>query len=205
MLICPLQKIVSYMHAYPFACARASVGLPCGLYEGFHSLDYDVGWEHMKRKVASVLISAGIAMFVLGLILTFFWMEGSPGPRDYVVQAGGKLELSWYLQPGDRTEGSFTASGGSEETRFSIKNPFGAIIYSVEVKGRYDTGFTAQDSGVYSFIFENLDQTNDESIFVSFRSPYEPRLTVYDEVGLLTLLGSIVILFSSIRSLVRAS
>jgi hypothetical protein len=69
------------------------------------------------------------------------------------------------------------------------------------VKGRYDYGFTAGDYGVYSFIFENLDHVNDESIYVSFRSPYEPRLTAYDTMGLLTMLGSIVILFFGIRAL----
>lgn len=161
----------------------------------------------MNSKMALGFISVGIAVFFLGFFLTFFWMEGSPGPRDYVVKAGAKLELSWFLQRGDRTEGGFKVKGGSGEARFNIVNPSGAVIHRADVKSRYDYGFTASDSGVYSFVFENLDYVNDESIYVSFRSPYEPRLTVYDGVGLLTMLGSIVLLFFGLRALrnVRAS
>jgi len=153
----------------------------------------------MKKKRALVLLSAGIVFFVVGFFLTFFWMKLKQG--SYVVKAGGILELSWYLQKGDRTEGGFTVSGGNEEASLSIKNPSGQIIYSWYAKGRYDNGFTAQDSGVYTMIFRNLDNVNDQTIDVHFRSPYEPRLTIYDEVGLLMMVGSGVILFFGIRSL----
>ncbi len=68
-------------------------------------------------------------------------------------------------------------------------------------KGVTTTVFMAQDTGVYTMIFKNLDNVNDESIEVQFRSPYEPRITVYDEVGLLIMMGSGVILFFGIRAL----
>ena len=54
---------------------------------------------------------------------------------------------------------------------------------------------------MYTMIFENLDPVNDQSICVGFLSPYEPRLTVYDEIYLLIALGSVAILFLGILAL----
>jgi len=156
----------------------------------------------MKRKAALVLLSAGIALCVVGFLLVLFWMDAPLKQGSHVVKVGGTFELSWYLQSGDRTEGGFTVSGGNEEANLSIKNPSGEIIYKWYAKGRYDNGFTAQDTGVYTMIFENLDPVNDQSIYVGFRSPYEPRLTIYDGVGLLIMtMGSGMILFFVIGSL----
>ena len=150
----------------------------------------------MKKRTALVLVPAGIALFIAGLFLVLFWMDAPLEHSSHVVKAGGTFELSWYLQSGDRTEGGFTVSGGNEEASLSIKNPSGEIIYKWYAKGRYDQGFTAHDSGMYTMIFENLDPVNDQSIYVGFRSPYEPRLTIYDAVGLLIMtIGSGMILF----------
>jgi hypothetical protein len=80
----------------------------------------------------------------------------------------------------------------------SIKDPSGKIIINWYPKGRYDNGFTAQDTGVYTVIFKNLDNVNDESIYVGFLSSYDLRIAVYDGVGWLMMLGSAVILFFSI-------
>ena len=107
-------------------------------------------------------------MFLLGLFLTFFWVKGAPGPRDYVVKAGDKLELSWYLQTGDRTEGCFTVRGGSREARFAIVDQSGKVIYSADVKNRHDHGFTASDSGVYSFTFQTYDDIPEGNIVDSY-------------------------------------
>jgi hypothetical protein len=154
------------------------------------------------KKTALVLLLAGIAFLVVGFFLTFFWKDTTPLEQgSHVVKAGATLELSWDLQKGDRTEGFFTVSGGNEEASLSIEGPSGEIICNWYAKGRYDNGFMAQDSGVYTMILENLDNVNDESIDVHFRSPCEPRFTICDEVGLLTMLGSMVILFFGIRAL----
>ena len=155
----------------------------------------------MKNKAALVLLSAGIVLFIAGFFVTFFWMDAPLKQGSYVVKAGGTLELSWYLQNGDRTEGGFTVSGGNEETNLIIKNPSGVIIRNWTAKGRYDNGFAAQDTGVHTMIFKNLDNVNDESIDEQFNSPYEPRITVYDEVGLSMIMVSGVILFFGIRAL----
>jgi hypothetical protein len=123
-------------------------------------------------------------------------MEGNIGEGDYDVKGEVTLELSsGYLEKGDRTEGGFTISGGNEEVKFYIKNPSGVIIHDAGiVKSRYDYGFTAKDSGVYSFCFENLERLSDKRIHVRFRSPYEPRLDVFDKLGVLTMLGGIAVL-----------
>jgi len=57
---------------------------------------------------------------------------------------------------------------------------------------------------MYSMIFQNLDSINDKSIYVGFRSPYEPRVTIYDAVGWLMMLGSGVILFFGAHSLSKS-
>ena len=159
----------------------------------------------MKRKAAVVLLSAGIVLFIAGFFVAFFWMDAPLKKGSYVVKAGATLELSWYLQSGDRTEGGFRVSGGNEQASLSIMDPSGKIIVNWYAKGRHDGGFTAQDSGMYTMIFENLDPVNDQSIYVGFRSPYEPRLTIYDAVGLLIMtIGSGMILFFVILSLRNA-
>ncbi len=153
----------------------------------------------MKRNVTMVLLPFGIALFVVGFFMTF-WTDALLQQGSYIVKAGDTLELSWYLQEGDRTEGFFTVSGGNEEASLSIKNPSGEIIYNWYAKKRHDNGFTAQDAGVYTMIFKNLDDANDEIIGVHFRSPYEPRITLYDKAGLLIMIVSVVILSFSICS-----
>jgi len=154
----------------------------------------------MMRKDALILLSIGIVVLVLGFLLTFFWIEGLQ-QGWHVVKADGAFEISWYLQNGDRTEGSFNVSGGNRQAKVSVKNPSGVIIWARYANGSYHEGFTVKESGIYTMIFENLDPVNDQSIYVGFLSPYEPRLTVYDGIGLLTMLGSVAILFFGIRAL----
>jgi hypothetical protein len=152
--------------------------------------------------IALALLCAGIAIFGLGFFLSFFWMEGGGLlPANHVLDAGAKLEFSWYMERGDRAEGSITVSGGNEEARYSIRNPSGVIVQVVDVKGRYDPGFKASDFGVYSFIFENLDSVSDQNIFLAFVSPDEPRLTRYDWAGLLMMVGSVFILCLGVNAL----
>lgn len=138
-----------------------------------------------KKYALSLLISAGLIIFVSGAYLAFFWMKGTIGIGDYNVKGGATLVLSWYLQEGDRTEGGFAVSGGNEEIIFHIKNPSGVIIYNAGiVKTQLWYGFTAENSGIYSFYFENQEYSSQKLVHAKFNSPYEPRLTVYDIWGL---------------------
>jgi len=120
----------------------------------------------------------------------------------YNVEGESVLQLSWYLQEGDRTEGGFTVSGGNEEVRFYIENPSGVIIYDAGiVKTRLSTGFTAGYSGIYSLYFENLEPLSDKCIHVRFRSPYEPRFTPFDVLGLSMMFGGAAILIYGVTGL----
>ena len=79
--------------------------------------------------------------------------------------------------------------------KFYIKNPYEVIIYDAGiVRTRLSSGFTAGDSGIYSLYFENLEHLSDKRIHVRFRSPYEPRLTVFDILGLSMMFGGTLIL-----------
>jgi hypothetical protein len=156
----------------------------------------------MTKKDALVLLSVGVAVFVLGFFLTFFWMERLE-QGWHVVKAGGSFELSWYLQNGDRTEGGFEVSGGNGQAKVSVENPSGVVIWARYANFSYYEGFRVEESGVYTMIFENLDAVNDQSIYVGFLSPYEPRLTIYDGIGLLMMVGSVLILFFGIRALTQ--
>lgn len=119
-------------------------------------------------------------------LLLSLGLEGGTRRGYYDVKEGATLELSWNLEKGDRTEGGFTVSGGNEEVRFYIKNPYQVVIYGAGiVKSHYSTGFTAGHSGVYSFYFENLESLSDKRLYVTFRSPYEPRFTVFGKPSLL--------------------
>jgi len=145
----------------------------------------------------------GMSVLVSGFYLAFFWMKLRQG--YYNVEGGAVLQLSWYLQEGDRTEGGFTVSGGNEEVKFYIKNPSGVIIYDAGiVKTRLSRGFTAGYSGVYSLYFENLEPLSDKVIHIRFRSPYEPRFAPFEILGLLMMFGGTVILICGVARLVRA-
>ncbi len=153
-----------------------------------------------KKYALSLLVLAGLIIFVSGVHLTFFWMKGGIG--DYDVAGGTTLELSWYLETNDRTEGSFAVSGGNEEIKFYIKNPYGVVIYDAGiVKTRLDTGFTAANSGIYSFYFENQENSSEKIVQVRFRSPYEPRLTIFDIMGLTMMFGGFAISAYGVRGL----
>ena len=160
----------------------------------------------MNRRTSLVLMFVGMSVLVSGFYLAFFWMKLRQG--YYNVEGESVLQLSWYLSEGDRTEGGFTVSGGNEEVRFYIENPSGAIIYDagiVKTRLEHGTGFTAEDSGIYSLYFENLEPLSDKRIHVRFRSPYEPRrFTVFDILGLSMMFGGTAILIYGVIGVVRA-
>jgi hypothetical protein len=161
----------------------------------------------LKRKAALILLFAGIGVFVLGFFVTFFYMEGGPEQRWHVVKAGSTFELSWYLQRGDRTRVSFNATG---EIRFTVKNPSGVAIVLTPTLytgsgGFLNCTFTAEESGMHSMIFENPDSLNDKPIYVDFRSPLEPRVTIYDVVGSFMMLGGAVGLLFGVYKLATAA
>jgi len=154
----------------------------------------------MNRRTSLVLMFVGMIVLVSGFYLAFFWMKLRQG--YYNVEGGTVLQLSWYLEKGDRTEGGFTVSGGNEEVKFYIKNPSGAIIYDAGiVKTRLSRGFTAGYSGIYSLYFENLEPLSDKRIHVRFRSPYEPRITIFDVLGLSMMFGGTAILIYGVTGL----
>ena len=159
----------------------------------------------MNRRTSLVLMFVGMSVLVSGFYLAFFWMKLRQG--YYNVEGESVLQLSWYLQEGDRTEGGFTVSGGNEEVRFYIENPSGAIIYDagiVKTRLEHGTGFTAGVSGIYSLYFENLEPLSDKRIHVRFRSPYEPRrLTPFEILGLPMMFGGTAILIYGVIGLVR--
>lgn len=157
-----------------------------------------------KKRIGLVLLIAGIVLLIAGFYWTFIWMNVQLQQGSHVVKPGASFELSSYLGKSERTEGGFTVNGGSEEANLTIKDPSGKTIYTWYAKGSYGNGFTAEETGVYTMIFRNLDNVNDETIDVQFLSPYEPRFIVYDQTGLpLMIAGGIVLLFG-IRSLRNA-
>ncbi|MBE0513282.1 hypothetical protein IBX38_09560 [Candidatus Bathyarchaeota archaeon] len=158
----------------------------------------------MNRRTSLVLMFVGMSVLISGFYLAFFWMKLQKGYYD--VEGGAVLQLSWYLEEGDRTEGGFTVSGGNEEVRFYIENPSGVIIYDAGiVKTRLSTGFTAGYSGIYSLYFENLEPLSDKVIHVRFRSPYEPRrFTPFEILGLPMMFGGTAILIYGVIGVVRA-
>jgi hypothetical protein len=159
----------------------------------------------MNKRTSLVLMFVGMSVLVSGFYLAFFWMKLRQG--YYNVEGGAVLQLSWYLEEGDRTEGGFTVSGGNEEVRFYIENPSGVIIYDagiVKTRLEHGTGFTAGVSGIYSLYFENLEPLNDKRIHVRFRSPYEPRFAPFEILGLLMMFGGTAILIYGVTGLVRA-
>jgi len=158
----------------------------------------------VNRRTSLVLMFVGMSVLISGFYLAFFWMKLRKG--YYNVEGGAVLQLSWYLQEDDRTEGGFTVSGGNEEVKFYIKNPSGAIIYDAGiVKTRLSRGFTAEDSGIYSLYFENLEPLSDKRIHIRFRSPYEPRrFTPLEILGLPMMFGGTAILIYGVTGVVRA-
>jgi len=147
----------------------------------------------MNRRTSLVLMFVGMSVLVSGFYLAFFWMKLRQG--YYNVEGGAVLQLSGYLEKGDRTEGGFTVSGGNEEVKFYVENPSGVIIYDAGiVKTGLSRGFTAGYSGIYSLYFENLEPLSDKRIHVRFRSPYEPRITIFDVLGFSMMFGGTAIL-----------
>ena len=145
------------------------------------------------------LLSIGIILFALGFFVSFYLRQGLE-KGSHNVKAGGSFELSWYLEKSDRTEGYFSVSGGNGRANLILKNPSGEIIGNWTAQGRYDNGFTAYETGTYTtMIFKNLDNVNDQTVYVGFLSPYDTILI--NPVGLLMIIASIVILIFGIRTL----
>ncbi len=150
-----------------------------------------------------VFLVIGVALIV-GVVLALLWVDAPLPQGSYVVKADSTLQLSWYLQRGDRTEGDFTVSGGNNEGSLTVTSPSGKIIMNWYANGSYSNGFTAQENGFYTMIFTNLDSVSDQTIEVYFKSPYEPRLTIYDVIGLLVMAGGGAIIFLALHPPRRA-
>jgi len=138
-----------------------------------------------------ILVILGIVALAIGCLLIFYWKEGIPAAGTYKLAA--EQELSGYLQRGDTAICNFTISGGNEQADFTIKNPFGVVVYndSAESPYPYLHNFTARHSGRHSFIFENSENVT-KFIQADFRSPLEPPHYI---LGVLIVFGSIMILF----------
>jgi hypothetical protein len=161
----------------------------------------------MKRRTSLVLMFVGMSVLVSGFY--FPSLRGTVGKGDYDVEGGAVLQLSWYLEEGDRTEGGFTVSGGNEEVRFYIENPSGVIIYDagiVKTRLEHGTGFTAGVSGIYSLYFENLE-LSDKVIHAKFRSPYEPAARFRFEffLSLSMMFGGTAILICGVAGLIATT
>ncbi len=138
----------------------------------------------MKRELAALaLLAIGIVFLVVGVLAAVYERPGLE-QGFYTVKAGGILELSWYLEKGERTEGFFNVTGGNGQLNLIVKNPSQAVIANWTANGRFDGGFTAQETGTYTMIFRNLDSTDDQIVYVSFQSPYH-RVRIYPFAGLL--------------------
>jgi hypothetical protein len=149
----------------------------------------------LKRAhwLSLALLSVTVTMFGVGFFLRFFWMQGGGIPAsNYVLNAGGQLEFSWYMEREDWANYGFNVYEGNGEIRFSIRNPSGAIVQAVTVDGYYGGSFIASDFGVYRFIFENLDNVNSQTLFLSCLSPDNPfRLTRYEWAGDLMMVAGV--------------
>ena len=112
---------------------------------------------------------------ILLLVIGFFVVNSQQGLKQgyYTIKAGSSIELSWYLEEGDRTEGSFTVSGGNGRANLIVKDPLGMIIVNWNAQGRFDNGFDAQITGTYAMILTNLDPLHDQTIYIGFVSPYD--------------------------------
>jgi len=140
-----------------------------------------------------MFIFIGLALFVTGFFVAFYWQPTLLKEGFYAVKAGASLEMSWYLEKGDRTEGFFNVSGGNGQANLVVKDPSGEIIVNWTAVGRFDSGFGSQETGTYTMIFRNLDNVHDQTIYVGFLSPYDTIRISYLG-GLLMILGTIIVL-----------
>ena len=132
-----------------------------------------------KRNLFGLtLLFVGIVLLLSGIFLAFYWMQGLE-QRDYTLKAGASLELSWYLEKGERTEGNFNVSRGNLETNMVIENPSGEVVESWSGKGEYNGGFMAQETGTYTLTIINLDNIHEQTIFLRFSSPFDVRISTW--------------------------
>lgn len=108
---------------------------------------------------AETLISIGIALMVLGLFFYMFPLTITT-TDDYNIEPLLRFSLTQHREKGERIEGYFTVLGGNEEIEFSIKDPYGVLIYDAGVvKSRNDFALTAEHSGMYTLFFRNKQQS----------------------------------------------
>jgi hypothetical protein len=120
----------------------------------------------MKRRIVELLTSIGIVLMVLGLL---FYIAPIKLPRNDVTDLKANLgvSISSHRDKGERVESYFTVRFGNEEVEFSIKDPYGTVIYNTgTVKSRCDFAFTTEYEGVYTLNFFNSENTG-KTIFLT--------------------------------------
>lgn len=118
------------------------------------------------KRTSELLIFIGISVMVLGLLFYFSPIK-SPYNDNFDIDPLRGISLTSHRDKGERVEGYFTVLGGNEEIEFTIKDPYGAIIYDAGiVKSRKDFAFTTEFEGVYSLFFENK-QNSEKHVFLT--------------------------------------
>lgn len=121
----------------------------------------------MKRKTAEMLASIGIVLIIVGLFFYFFPIK-LPDNNTYELDPLRGISITTHRDKGERVEGYFTVLGGNEEIEFTIKDPYGTIIYDAGiVKGRRDFIFTTEFEGVYTYFFGNEQSNSGKTIFLT--------------------------------------
>jgi hypothetical protein len=119
----------------------------------------------MKRRTAKALASIGIVVMILGL---FFYIYEFPHTKNIYLAV--LTTTAFSFSKGEYVEGDFTVSGGNEKVEFSVKDPYGTVIYDAIANSRLAFVFTTIYEGVYSFVFVNLESTP-KTIFLSVQMP----------------------------------
>lgn len=120
----------------------------------------------MKRKTAESLAFLGIVIMVLGLFFYLSPLKFSQNDTTELDPQRG-VAISSHRDKGERVEGYFTVRWGNEEVEFSIKDPYGVIIYNAgTVKSRHDFAFTTEHDGIYTLAFYNRQDTS-KTVFLT--------------------------------------
>lgn len=129
------------------------------------------------------MITVGIIILVMSLFLYISPIEFK-STEDFTISAKQGISRDQHYERGERIEGYFTVRSGNEQVEFSIKDPYGTVVYDPgTVTSRHDFGITTEHSGVYQLFWGNTDD--------SARIVY---LTVINRISILSLIIGLAIL-----------
>jgi len=148
----------------------------------------------MNKQTVGIIFTI-IGIVILGVGIYAYTYSTTTLTQTEALPASKSITVPLELGLGDKVQGALTIEG-SEGIKVYVEDPANQVTYTGgSVYSNVEFSFTAQSSGTYTVVFENLSPTNQQTIEYSFSYPAISSIVSYSlmAIGAILLIAGIVL------------